>query len=192
MRTSTKRILSIGASALILIFTVIVFINLIQPELSDISGKRALIISKESLFQNQSAAVNQVQDLVSQFQSANRIKETVNLAMPVGPNTTEAIHQIETLANQSQVRLKSFTTRNLAFEPTKQPLIKRLGKIEVAITVDGAYEAVKTFLKYIETNVRIINVQTYQFGPITTSFAQAQAPQELYSVSLTVEMYYQE
>lgn len=187
MKASTKRVLSIGLAFLFFIALLIVYGNFIRPELVKIGEKRAGVISKEILFNNQKAAVEGVQKLISQFQSTAQLQETVSLAVPREENVTQALNQLQAMAKNSQTGIVSFTVSPLPFEPTRQPLIKRLGVLELNLAVQGSYEALKSFLRYLETNVRVANIDNFRIAP-----ANARESQDFYVLTLKAELYYQE
>lgn len=188
MKTSTKRILSIGFAALCLIAAFIVYGSLIRPELGIVADKRDKNASQENLFENQKAAVASVQQLLTQFKSFPKLQENVSLAMPVGESTTEALNQWQAIVRTSNVGVRSFSLKPLALQPASknEPLTKRLGILEMNTTVDGSYEGIKSFLRYLETNIRIANTKSISVTPIIGSLG------DRYSLALTVEMYYQE
>ncbi|MEK7086673.1 MAG: hypothetical protein AAB935_00245 [Patescibacteria group bacterium] len=186
MKPSTKRVLSIGLSGLFLIAVLIVYGNFIRPELVRIDKKRAAVLSKEALFNNQKTAVLGVQKLISQFQSVSRLQETVSLAMPLDENVTQALNQLQAIGKNSQASVVSFAINPLSFEPTREPLVKRLGVLETDLVLQGSYESLKSFLKYLETNVRVANVKNFRIGPGSSQ------SQDFYSLVLKAEMYYQE
>lgn len=185
MKTSTKRILSIGLAALFFVGTLIVYASFIRPEMDTISQKRALTLSKDNLFNNQKTAVQGVQKLIAQFQSIVALQEQVSLAMPLGPNTTQALNQIEAVATISQARLNSLSVKTEALLPSRQPLAKRLGTLNVNLGITGSYENIKVFLRGLETNVRVANVKSFVISPVGST-------QDLYTITLSVEIYYQE
>jgi len=186
MKTSTKRILSIGLAALFFLGILVVYASFIKPELAKIGEKRALVVSKETLFENESNAVNQVQDLIGRFQSIASLQETVSLALPQEENVTGILNQVQSIANLSGVTLTSFSVRPLAFEASKQSLVKRLGSLEIVVSVTGNYANLKKFLKSFETNVRISNVISFRFFPT------GNPSNDGYNLNLTVETFYQE
>ena len=189
MKTSTKRILSIGLAGLLFIGILVVYGNFIRPEMKKIGEKRALLISKETLFNNEQNAVSQVQDLIGQFQSIAKLQETVSLALPLEENVTQVLNQLQSIANLSNVEMKSFSIRPLAFEASRQPLVKRLGALELNISISGPYVNVKNFLRSLETNVRIVNVKDFHLTPIS---GEGSLPGEGFNMILTVEVFYQE
>ncbi len=165
----------------------VIYAGFIRPELADINEKRALVVSKENLFESESGAVGEVQNLISKFQSVAALQETVSLALPQEENVTGILNQIQSIANLSNAKLTSFSAKPFAFEATKQALVRRLGSLEIAVSVEGSYESLKQFLKSLETNVRISNVRSFQFLPVG-----GVPTADSYKLNLSVETFYQE
>lgn len=187
MKSSTKRVLSIGLSFLFFIGILLVYVNLISPELTKVQKKRALVLSKEALFANQKSAVEGVQKIINQFQSISRLQETVSLALPLKENTTQALNQLEAISRNSRANIASFDIEPLALSSSKEPIVKRLGSLELNLNIRGSYEALKDFLRFLETNVRLTNVQYLHFVA-----GASNKDQDSYDLNLKAEMFYQE
>ncbi len=187
MKASTKRILSMGFAALFFIAVLVVYSNFIRPELVKIEKQRALVISKETLFLNQQTAVEQVQKLINQFQGIAQLQEVVSLAMPREENVTAILNQLQAIAKNAQVTVVSFSVSPLPFEPTKQPLAKRLGTLELNLILQGPYDAIKNFLRFLETNVRVVNIENFRISPASSSGSS-----DSYILTIKAEAYYQE
>lgn len=184
MRASTKRILSILLSGIFLISLIFVATTFIRPEFENAMKKRAKLFAKENLFENQKNAVAQVQQLIQEFQEFSQLQETVSLAVPLSAETTQLLNQLEAIATASGVEIRTFETLPQAFEPSSQPLVRRLGSMEINMVVDGPYEGIKNFMKFLETNVRIFNIQNM--------VAVSKQNGEFIELTLTVETYFQE
>ena len=189
MRASTKRILSIFISGVLFIATLVVYSSLIKPEIERVGKKRALVFSKSEAFQNQTAAVEKVRELVSKLKEAKQLGETIGLIMPQKPDVTGLMGQLQTMTRTSQTDLKSFTIKPLPFESEEKPLVRRLGVSAVDITVEGSYESVKVFLKSLETNVRLMNIESFAIGPLGGA---EKTLQDFYSAKIAFKVYYQE
>ncbi len=176
-----------GLAALFFIVALIVYSSFIRPELVKIQKQRALVVSKETLFANQQTAVEQVQKLISQFQGIAQLQENVSLAMPREESVTTVLNQLQAIAKNAQVGLVSFSVTPLPFEPTKQPLAKRLGTLELNLVLQGPYDSIKNFLRFLETNVRVINVRNFKVAPASSS-----GPSDSYILTIKAETYYQE
>ncbi len=167
---------------------IVVATGMIKPELDRMMEKRALFLSKQALFNNQKEAVEQVQELIQAFQGFAKLQETVSLAMPRDEQTTQILNQLDAIARTAGVTMSSFDVNPKAFETSKQPLARRLGTVEIGMSVEGGYEQMKQFLQFLETNVRIFSVQRLIFSQAGGFGAST----ESYRFSLTVDSYFQD
>ena len=183
MKASTKRILSIALSGFLFIGTLIVYSNFIRPAATEVGAKRSVLFSKSTTFNSQKEAVSRVQELIARLKGAARLEETVSLLIPTKPGVTEALAQLRAITESSGVRLQSFSIAPLPLEPSTSPLVRRLGVLELGLSVAGSYESVKQFLQAIETNVRIFNVKSLTIAPTREGGFIGQ---------FSVQVYYQE
>jgi Tfp pilus assembly protein PilO len=193
MKISTKRILSILFALGFLLATLVVYGSFIKPALTDIGTKRSELASKEFVYQSQFTAVQSVKKLIDQFQSIAQVQQIVSLAMPSGQDMTQALNQLQAMIAANQVSLTDFTATPGAFlggpVSTSSILTRRLGPIDLAISVKGSYEALKGLVRSIENNVRVANVKSFTLSQVP---GPQNSYQDLYSLNLTVEIYYQE
>jgi Tfp pilus assembly protein PilO len=198
MKTSTKRILSILFSAFFLLAALVVYGSLIQPEIQNASKLQGLVASKSELYNNQKAAVTQVTSLISQFQSsAAKLQQTVGLAVPIGPNITQALNQWQAIAAANQVSLESLDIQPGQSSNPKaaatQALVKRLNSIPTEVNVMGSYGSLKQFLNSTETNARVMNVSAFNLKVVTDNKSSGIGSNNIsYSMQLNVVAFYQE
>ncbi|MDP2703674.1 MAG: hypothetical protein Q8P01_00345 [bacterium] len=190
MKSSTKRILSIGISGVLFILTLVVYANLIRPAVKEVGEKRSVLYSKATALQNQEAAVGKVQELVSQMKGVSRFERSVSLIMPQEPGVTEALGQLRAITESSQVALSSFSISASPFQSSDAPLVRRLGTLLLGLSVTGSYENIKGFLQALETNVRVFNVKSARIVPARAD--SPNAPSSQFTAQMTVEVYYQE
>ncbi len=194
MKTSSKRILSILFSALFLMATLIIYGNLIQPEIQASSEKQSIVASKQSLFDNQEAVVSQVSKLIGQLQNAAQLQQTLSLVIPVGGGVTDILNQWEGIAEVSQVTIQSLNIKPpTVLLGTKQPLQKRLGNLEIEASVSGTYGELKQFLRALESSTRITNVNSFDIKPFFSNVAGSQSSSEgTYTLQVSAVVFYQE
>lgn len=157
--------LSILLSGLFLIGLLVVITSMIVPEFQHVSDRRALLYSNQTALRNQTKAVNDVEGLIKEFQGFAQARETVTLALPISQDIPYVLWQVGTLAQTAGVSLKSFDNSPEPFITPKEPLAQRLGVMDVTIVVQGTYDNMKQFVKYLETNVRVFNVQNFDITP---------------------------
>lgn len=169
MRISTKRILSIGLSVALFIGVAIIYFNLIVPEAKNISKERGEIASKQSLFNVQKQAVDEVQKLIAQFRNLPQLQASVSLAMPAGSDTIGALRQINAVAKTTNATVTSLgfkiTPPFLSASKAKITIVKPMGNVNVTVSARGVYENLKKFLELVEKNIRVANVRTFKFTP---------------------------
>lgn len=188
MRPSTKRILSVLFAITMLIGVLVVYGSLIQPELDEINGLRSLVTSKQTLYESQENAVNQVKSLLDQLQNVNELQETISLAVPRDENVTRILHQVQAIANNSRVSMESFTTKAESYEPSVDPVVKRLGRVQVELIIRGTYEGIKSFIRGTETNVRIATMEEINVNGEGATVGK----ENMYTVGITYSVYHQE
>lgn len=191
MKPSTKRVLSIAFAAVFFIAALVVYGSFIRPEMATLDGIRGEVASKQQMYDVQKNAVSQVQNLIAKFQNSAALQKTVSLIIPDNPNVTDALNQINAIAQNNQIQIISLSVKPSNLESGAQALVKRIGVLSVAMNVTGTYEGLKGFLQAVETNVRLANVQGFQLSPPQKLAAQ-QAGGDLYALKLNVDIYYQE
>lgn len=169
-------------------FVVVAFViygKAIAPLVKEIGVKRGQLLGRTQTLENQSRVVQDVKNLIAEFKNAAALERTVNLAVPNKEETMSALRQVEAAARASSV---SITSLDFEVAPPRTAsqlsFLKKLGVLTVKVGASGSYANLKTFLRLIETSVRVANVQTITLKG--TSVAQAQE-----SLTATVEMYYQ-
>lgn len=188
MRASSKRVLSIGIAAIFLIGVLVVYGSLIRPAYTEIEKKRAEISVAENLFNNQKNATEQVNKAFVEMKNATKVREAISQALPVGPNMTQALHQVESVIRSNKVTIDALTIKATAAEANKQVLAKRLGKLDLNFSVSGPYESIRDFLRALETNVRVTNINNFELS--TGSELGGGSTQ--FTLQLVAQMYYQE
>lgn len=189
MQTSTKRILSITLAGLLFIGALMIYANLIEPEIRKIGEMRAEVFSKEQAFNGHKKAVEKVQALIAKVRGEAQLQETVNMALPSNPDVTRVLGQIYAISRSSQADLTLFTVKELPFKADESNLVKRVGVLEVNLGVSGTYESIKNFMKALETNIRVSDVKSFHVGVEGSS---SRASQNFFTGSAVVNVYYQE
>ena len=176
-------------SAILLIAVVIVYVKLIQPAYSDVQKLRGEIQAQQNLLQDQSQAVTQVQNLISQLQNQNiaQFQEQISLVLPTSESVPQALSQYQAIAQASGLSIQSVGLSYLAIKPaaTDINLAKGIGTDRFKLKVLGPYEAIKTFFQAIETNVRLTDLVSFKISRI------GQPGQNLYLNEIVVDSYYQ-
>lgn len=189
MRSSSKRLMSILLAGVLFIGTLVVYANFIQPEFKKLKDLRSEVYSKERAFNEHKRAVLKVQDLVAKFKGSAQLKETVDMALPAGPNVTQVLGQMHAIARTNQVTITGLSVKPMPFEADKKTLVRRIGKLQIDVIVVGSYDGVKNFTKALETNIRVADVKTMN---IQSGRENGSRSSETLAVNLGIQVYYQE
>ncbi len=192
MRASTRRILSIGLAGIFLIGAFFTYANFIRGEMDIVNEKRATLATKEELFTNQNDAINKIDGTFTKFKtSQDTNKKKIELTIPNGVNTIGALRQVEAISKRSSATITALGFKEAGMKASESgESLKKIGILEITTDVTGSYAGLKDFVRLIETNVRIANVQSFNYkSSFIGGQKQAGSPEQL---NLKVEMYYQE
>ncbi|MDP3052934.1 MAG: hypothetical protein Q8N22_03225 [bacterium] len=189
MKASTKRILSIMASVILLIAVAVVYVEFINPAYSNIQELRGEIQARENLLSQQTQAVNQIQNLIGQLQNQNisQFQEQISLVLPISESVPQALNQYQAIAQASGLSNQSIGVDYLAIKPSasNSGLAKGIGTDRFKLKLLGSYEAMKIFFQAIETNVRLTDLVSFKIS------RTAQLGQNLFLNEIVVDSYYQ-
>ena len=171
MKSSTKRSLSLLVSAALVIGGLMVYANLVKPEYDAIQKLRGSLIAKTNLFAEQQQIISKVKDLVSQYQGATRLQETISLALPLDEAIAQLFQQVFAISQNSGLQIQSFGLNTGPIDAVG------LGNVKLNLNLSGSYASLKSFLQSLETNIRVMDVGQLNF--------------QKDNISLSVDAYYQ-
>lgn len=176
----------------------IVYFNFTQPAYQEAQGIKAKVISRQNFVQNQQAAISLVKNSIASYKGEGQLQDIVSLALPLDPDLAGAFAQITSLIQNNRLALQGITvslpvmqtisTQSLpgktgaAFSST---ILKPFGVVTFQIRLIGSYEDFKAFLKNLQSNIRIFDIQKISFQ------SAAKSDQNLYVYDVTVNTYYQ-
>lgn len=189
MKASTKRIISILISVSLMIAIVVIFVKFIKPAYAELQNLRGEIQTRAVLLEDQTKAVSQVQNLISQLQEQNisQFQEQISLVLPLNESVPQALSQYQTIAQANGLNVQSAGLNYLAIKPSAANinLAKGIGTIRFKLKLLGSYEAIRTFIQAIETNVRLTDLVSFKIS------RAGQTKQNLYLNEVVVDAYYQ-
>lgn len=210
MKQSSKRMASIGVALVLVIVALVVFFNMIQPEYGNVQSIKAQVMGEAALLDRVSHSVDQVKQLVGNYQSQSAGASSVALAMPTGADLAGAIEQIYGIAQANGIGIQSIGVSAPTLEArtaaggagastaggsasSSAPLVRPIGTISLQISAVGSYENLKNFLSGLETNVRIFDVKGITLSPQTglAGSRSAFSGQDSFTYNITVATYYQ-
>lgn len=176
MRPATKRLLSILASLGILIGAIVSFSSLVTPEYKNIQQLRGEKQSLDAVVGEEERLINTASQLLNEYQNAANLRDNLSLVLPREEALPGVINQIQGIAKSTGVAIEGINAENLPLEYSRtSSIIEPVGSFKVTVRVKGSYEALRSYVQSIETNVRIIDVDSIALsggggaGPLTAN-----------------------
>ena len=205
MKTSSKRLLSIILSLLLVVVAFIIFFDLIDPEYANIQQTKGQIVGENGVYQTESQAVAAAQKVISEYQQQEQSQGggTIALALPTDEDLAGAIAQIYGLAENNGLLVQSLAIGAPSLQLQATPAsgapavatTNPIGDFSFQITVLGSYENFKNFISGVETNVRLFDVKSMTIAPesnaVSSGKITATAGEDFFDYNLTIETYYQ-
>jgi Tfp pilus assembly protein PilO len=161
MKSSAVRFLSLVASLVLLAFSIFVYSVLIAPSYAKVNKLRGELAAKKQLVTEQKKIVSHLANLVSQYEGAvNAYKTGIAHAIPADEEYPSLVGQISFIAKTSGLFLE---TASIAPLPQAQKIggnepLSKLHTVQMSISAAGPYPAFKSFLRSLETNIRVMDV----------------------------------
>ncbi|MFH0890918.1 MAG: type 4a pilus biogenesis protein PilO [Candidatus Liptonbacteria bacterium] len=191
-------------SLVFVLAAMVVFFRYIRPEYEDLQVNKATLNQQLEELDKKERISGLIAQQSDKYDKDAKSREILTLALPVGSAVDLALNQINGLATQNGVSISSISVAELT--PTVSEAARRdPGSLEAmvseprttsfAIAALGSYENFRSFLAYLETNLRIFDIKDISIqrigisGGATSTKNQAQAP--TYSYTLTLQAYYQ-
>ncbi len=179
---------------LLILASFIIYFNFIQPAYSAADNIKQDMLSRQKFVQEQQAAITQVKNLINSYKGETQLQDIVSLALPLNPDLAGAFAQINGLIQNNKLSLQGITVnlpvrQNISAKGfsagTVSIIAKPLGLFTLQLRLTGTYEDFKAFLRNLETNIRIFDVEKL-------AVQQAAKPnQDIYIYDLTLDTYYQ-
>lgn len=187
MKSATKRTLSLMISASLLVGAFMTYVVFIRPVYDDVMVLRGELNSRDRFLREQNFVLSKVDEMVAQFSGSPQLQDSVSLSLPLDEDLSSIFNQLRVLAGVNNLTIEVFGVKPLAFqELVKAPLVGRVGSLQLSLRLAGPYESFKNFMKNIETNVRVMDVESItieRVGGLGSNY---------FNYNLVVNTYYQE
>ncbi len=184
MSGAAKRLIGILISLTLFIGAIIIFSSLLIPVYREIQELRGEKISLENLLKAEEQSVVTASRLLAESRDFASLKDSLSLVLPLDENIPGLINQLQGIAKISGVAIESLALEQLPLKPAVKESVEPLGTIRVSLRLRGSYESVKLYLQFLETNIRIIDVNSL-------SVIGGAAKEPVLNYSLVVDTYYQ-
>ena len=185
IKPSTQRLIIIIGSFLLLVGTVYVFLSFVYPSFLEIQSLRGERQARIDLKQIQDDAEKKIGELSRQYASLATTQEAFSQILPIGVNAISVLNQVQGIARNNSLRVNAISFQYKPVKPSRGTLVQGIGVLQVTMTMNGRYEDLKSFIAQMETNVRIIDLNSLRID------GGAVSKKETFDYSLTADAYYQ-
>ncbi len=161
MRAATKRLVSVLVSLGFLVGAIILFSSLVVPEYGKIQQLRGEKKSLEAVIEEEEQLVTTADRLLDEYQNAANLRDNLSLILPRDEALPGMINQIQGIGSAAGVTIEGINVENLPLEYSKtSSIIEPAGGFKATVRLRGSYESLKSYIQSLETNVRIIDVDS--------------------------------
>lgn len=196
MKPASQRALSFIISLAFLVASVIVYGMFIVPTNESVQVLRGVVVLKNSELKQQETALNNLNELLKEFNDLADVQEKMALSLPSDPNVAQVVNTLSGLSAVNNVPIKNISVQiNAAKKDPMQPsYVQNLGNLKSNFVVIGSYDNLKNFIRQIEQNVRLMDIQQIGISeekqnnsPLSTATSSRQ-----YSFSIDLRAYFQD
>jgi Tfp pilus assembly protein PilO len=165
MKSSAKRLYGIFLSLFILIVSLVGYTSMLVPKYEDIQELRGERDSLNALVQNERASIEAVKVLIKEHTSASNLGDSLSVALPDEESVASAVNQIRGIAESNGMLMVSFTLKPLTVDARAiDSIVRPVATIRMSIDLLGDYESLQLYLRALETNVRLMDIQSINVG----------------------------
>ena len=160
MRASTKRALSLLGTAFIFVAALATYALFLKPAYNEVNIVRGELAVRSQIFNDKSAIISRVRDLLVQYQGTARIQDAISMTLPQQENAAAITNQLSGIAAASGLIIQSMSLQQQALRPSDggDEAAKAVGVSEINLRLLGSYEAFKFLIQAVETNIRLMDV----------------------------------
>lgn len=168
---------------------------LLKPSYSQVKNLRTEVKNKEESLAAKQRLFEDIKQLQAQYEEIQEKTKRVLYALPQQADVASLLVQLEAIASQNGMIFESvdFQKEQIVEERVGQKarVVLPYKTIEIRAEVTGSYNALKNYLKAVESNVRLSDVESIVFSPAEKA-QELNLPVGTYSFSLKINSYYQE
>ena len=181
---------------LLLVFVaILVFLDL--PKFQNILDLRREVETEKERFSEKQLLLAKIEKLEKKYQEAEESLEKVNYILPSSQDIPNLIVQLEALVLEGGVALES-----IQFSEAKEVVQSRAERahttiketssvdyriISIDLSLRGSYSAFKNFLKLVEENIRLMDINSINLS--SESSEETEIP--IFNLSIKINTYYQ-
>ena len=195
MKVSTKRILSILSSTILLVGSLVALTYLIQPAYSNIMDTRAQIVSKTKIRDTYDSSIKQAEKIKADYQNLLDTQQSISSILPPQEDLPETVNQVSGLAALNNLDLQTLSltkpeVKSSSNTTDKKDFIKAIGTMKTSFKIVGSYESFRNFIGQLENNSDLLDLESLKITPFIDTVSKTQV-QDKYTYDLEVDNYYQ-
>ena len=160
MNPALKRLIGVSVSLTFFLGAVVMFFSLVVPTSSEVQDLRGERNALSGLLEEESSRIEAVRALFEEYGNVATLQNTLAKALPAHEDVPSIINQLQGTAKASGITINSINISLPAIKTVKgETVIRPLGEVQVTVALSGDYNTIKTYLRAIETNVRIMDVK---------------------------------
>ena len=170
------------------------YFNFIRPAYGDSQEIKSRQLGQRLFLTEQQDTIRKVQALISEYQTQLLAQEAVSLALPTKEDVGGGLAQLYGIARNSGLNMQSVSISVAGIGGAQTTgaapsfaLQKPLGTIVFRARLVGGYEDLKRFLGFLETNIRIFDLDTLSLRPLGVGDGAAGS----FTYEISVATYYQ-
>ncbi|MBI4993775.1 hypothetical protein HZC33_02355 [Candidatus Wolfebacteria bacterium] len=161
MTASSKRTLSILLALSLFTAAIFIYVFLIKPVYSDVVNLRTKVSNLSQTLNNYTLLNNDFQTLFSEYQNLGDLENQLSMVLPKKLSADYAIAQITGLAKSSGLDVKTLSLKEMTIKPSSVGLAKGVGTLRIDSRMAGSYDAFKSFIKKLESNIMISDISNF-------------------------------
>jgi len=190
MRQSTKRLINMFGALILVVAAFVVFFNFTKSVYQEIQELKGEAFTLQDFIDSQKDAINQVEKLSNTYKNRTQFQEAISESFSSNPKLSEAIAQLDGLTRLNNLTLQSLGIserdggNSASSDSVASSLVKPIRIISFDLSLVGRYESLKDFIKNLDTNVRVFDVEELSIQPLGSI-------NDIYNFSVKVVTYYQ-
>lgn len=195
MRESSKQVLAIIAITILLVGSLFVYLKMVSPAYNQFKEEEIKRQEKEEQIKLLNQYKNKFENLVSRYESLGSNLEAINSALPITSEPASILASLDAMAKKNGLTIDSLTFKNI--EPSSKSassetstLVNSPYTLEITSNLFGSYDSFKNFIKDLETEIRLMDINALKFKPIAST-GKVKTPANFFQFELTIDTYYQ-
>ena len=190
MNYTTKRNISLIIVVILIGISLGVFFGIDWPAFKKIGELNGKISQEKAQYKDQYEAVQIAKSIINQYKSLAGVSQTISLSIPREAEVQNVLSQINKISIQAGLTTQSINFENITIpQSKKETLVKNNQITRVDTSLLGSYESFKTWLSAIESNIRLMDVQSVSFSGIASS--EGTKNQGIFNFKVSLNVYYQ-